>query len=294
LIAGSGPTDRDWNNPYMPSKNGSGRLLAAELAGRGVVVLRYDKMGSGKFDPPAKLPIVAEDLEVEPRMAFAFLRGRVEVDPDRVFAAGHSEGGTYAIRLVTAPLASPAAGLLLLASAGRPIKDLLLDQVTTQARAEAVENGHDPAILDEDLASVRKDVDDFFAGKDVDVGKYQRVLKVFAALFAPVSAPATRGLYGYDPVSDMRRLRGRPVFIGNGEKDKQVSPTKDAQRLADAARAAGADVTLFLAPQADHVLKHEERPLETITPETIDYNAEGRALDPALLAAIVTWLRAHT
>jgi hypothetical protein len=32
LLAGSGPTDRDWNSPLLPGRNGSGRLLAEALA----------------------------------------------------------------------------------------------------------------------------------------------------------------------------------------------------------------------------------------------------------------------
>ncbi|MEO7964277.1 MAG: alpha/beta hydrolase, partial [Gemmatimonadaceae bacterium] len=48
LLAGSGPTDRDWNSALMPGKNGSARLLAEALAARGITVLRFDKAFSGK------------------------------------------------------------------------------------------------------------------------------------------------------------------------------------------------------------------------------------------------------
>src|SRR6478672_1653499 len=43
LVAGSGPTDRDWNSPLLPGTNGSGRLLAEALADAGYASLRYDK-----------------------------------------------------------------------------------------------------------------------------------------------------------------------------------------------------------------------------------------------------------
>jgi hypothetical protein len=48
LLAGSGPTDRDWNTPLLPGKNGSARLLADALGARGVTVLRFDKAFSGQ------------------------------------------------------------------------------------------------------------------------------------------------------------------------------------------------------------------------------------------------------
>src|SRR5437868_5892579 len=47
MVAGSGPTDRDWNSPLLPGTNGSARLLAEELAQAGIASLRYDKRASG-------------------------------------------------------------------------------------------------------------------------------------------------------------------------------------------------------------------------------------------------------
>ena len=47
MVAGSGPTDRDWNSPLLPGSNGSARLIAEALAQAGIATLRYDKRGSG-------------------------------------------------------------------------------------------------------------------------------------------------------------------------------------------------------------------------------------------------------
>src|SRR5258707_12555054 len=47
MVAGSGPTDRDWNSPLLPGTNGSARLLAEALARAGIASLRYDKRASG-------------------------------------------------------------------------------------------------------------------------------------------------------------------------------------------------------------------------------------------------------
>src|SRR5512144_3280073 len=46
FVAGSGPTDRNWNTPLLPGTNGSGALLAQELSEQGFITLRYDKRGS--------------------------------------------------------------------------------------------------------------------------------------------------------------------------------------------------------------------------------------------------------
>ena len=47
MVAGSGPTDRNWNTPLLAGSNGSAALLAQVLADNGFVVLRYDKRASG-------------------------------------------------------------------------------------------------------------------------------------------------------------------------------------------------------------------------------------------------------
>ena len=36
MVAGSGPTDRDWNSPLLPGANGSARLIAEALATAGI------------------------------------------------------------------------------------------------------------------------------------------------------------------------------------------------------------------------------------------------------------------
>ena len=60
IIAGSGPTDRNGNNPQM--KNNSLLLLAHELAAQGIASLRYDKRGIGKS---ASAMISEEQLSFE-------------------------------------------------------------------------------------------------------------------------------------------------------------------------------------------------------------------------------------
>src|SRR5260370_23071216 len=45
IHAGSGPTDRDGNNPLLAGKNNSLLLLAHRLAHQGVASVRFDKRG---------------------------------------------------------------------------------------------------------------------------------------------------------------------------------------------------------------------------------------------------------
>ena len=84
-----------------------------------------------------------------------------------------------------------------------------------------------------------------------------------------------------------------PVLIMNGEH-VPVSPTLDAQALATVA-AHNRDITLYLPPEANHVFKHEPRPVTEIDPASVitGYGAADIDLDPDALAHLVAWLSAH-
>src|SRR5262249_1666771 len=132
LIAGSGPTDRNWESPLLTGKNGSARQLAEVLASHGAVVLRYDKAGTGK----TPLPTTKLDCDThlqEARAALAALRGRPEVDPKQIFIAANSEGGIWATRTVQAEPAS-VAGLIYLSAASRSMEVTMLDQIGANLR----------------------------------------------------------------------------------------------------------------------------------------------------------------
>src|ERR1700730_14523139 len=60
MVAGSGPTDRDWNSPLLPGTNGSARLLAEALASAGIASLRYDKRASGPHARENMKPLIGK------------------------------------------------------------------------------------------------------------------------------------------------------------------------------------------------------------------------------------------
>jgi pimeloyl-ACP methyl ester carboxylesterase len=290
LFQGSGPTDRDWNSPLITTKNGSGKLLAEALASHGAVVVRFDKAGVGANT--TKLEGQTLDIYVtEARAALAYVRSRPEVDTSRVYIAGHSEGGLHAIR--TADLEGNAlAGVVLLSTTGRTLRDILLAQITTQIERAA------PGQAEGLIAPFRAAMDDFIAGKTIDpktATPIPGLQQLLGSLTAPASATLARGLLVADPLAGIAKV-AVPIFIYNGEKDVQVDPNIDPQLLANAAKA-NKDVTVFLAPEADHVLKHEPKSLDELRANMAAlesaYNSPDRGLDEATVAAIVGWLAKH-
>lgn len=291
LMAGSGPTDRDWNSPLIKTTNGSGKLLAEALAASGMVVLRFDKAGVAKNKTP--LDGLSFDIYVdEGRAALAQLRARPDVDATHLFVAGHSEGGIHATRVALAE-GDKLAGLVLLSAAGRMMKDIVVAQIDAQLRAAA------PTQADMILAPFKQALDDFAAGQTIDpkqVTPIPGLQQLLGAFVAPQTAKLARALIQFDPAPALAQVT-IPVFVYNGEKDIQVDPVKDATHLADARKAAGKDVTLFLAPNADHVLKHEDKSVadlrSNIAASADTYNAPDRKLDDDTVAAIAGWLAKH-
>jgi hypothetical protein len=287
IMAGSGPTDRDWNSPMLPSKNGSGRLLAEALAKKGAVVLRFDKAAIGGNTMPGDR-VTLDTYVDEGRAALAFLRTRHEVDANHLFVAGHSEGGLHAIRVAIGE-GGRVAGLLLLSTPGRPMGEMIVDQIGRQLAAAM-----SPELAKAQSTKIRDAVRDLVDGKPVDpmaVSSLPPIQQLFTGFVA--HAKLVGDLFGFDPIAALAKLNV-PVFVFNGLKDVQVDPQLDAASLERGVRAAGHDVTMFLAPDADHVLKHEVRSLAELRADLLatqnGYNAADRVLDTTTLSAIANWL----
>jgi pimeloyl-ACP methyl ester carboxylesterase len=293
LIAGSGPTDRDWNNPLMPGTNGSAKLLAQELANHGVVTLRYDKRGTGATAAPETVTMA--DYLAEQQGALDLLRGRDFVDPARVFVAGHSEGAIHALRLA-ASAEGQVAGVILLSGPAKSLGDTMVRQVTEQFAGAVAAGAVDQATADGENERFRLAIGDVAAGNPV-APEHRPAIPALDQLLQAVEASAALGLrelVTFDPSAAVAALRV-PLLIVNGDKDLQVRPDIDAQALADAARAGGvSSVELAIIPNADHVYKRQELPLEQLGPEAgASYNAPDRILEPALVTTLIEWLQAR-
>ena len=148
MIAGSGPTDRDGNNPEG-GHNDCLKLLALDLAERGIASLRYDKRGVAASRAVAP---DEEQLSVEAYVADAVAWGQqLKADPrfSRLILLGHSEGALIATLAATD---SGADALVSLAGIGHPLGTVLREQLRgrlppplaaeTEATLEELERGH--------------------------------------------------------------------------------------------------------------------------------------------------------
>jgi len=295
MMAGSGPTDRNWLSPLIPGTNGSGKLLAEELARHGAVVIRFDKAGIAANTGPADVESRSIDTYRDELLtALAALEARSDVRKTELFLAGHSEGGMHVIRAATeAP--GRVHGLLLLSSIAHSEGDSMINQIEIQLHDPRAKLSKEAA--DAETSALRNALHDWMDGKEIEPMKVTRLAPIQRLLLGITLQPTkrlSRELLSFEVTQHLAGLTV-PCFVLNGGHDIQVKPDVDGDYLVAALTAAHVPVERHLSPEADHVLKHEPRTLdEQRAHPRPDYNAEGRTLDPDAVMAIETWLAAHT
>lgn len=227
LIAGSGPTDRNGNNPEG-GNNDALKLLAQHLAQHGIASLRYDKRGiaASRAATPDE-----RNLSVEKYVADAVAwSARLKADGrfSSLTLVGHSEGA------LIATLAAPQAGadaLVSIAGIGRPVDQVLREQLQS----------HLPKAL---LPQALWTLDQLKAGQPVP-----HVPDDLQVLFRPSVQPYLMSLLHQDPAKAFAALTV-PTLIVQGTHDMQVDQV-DAQAL----QAARPDAELRLISGMNHVLR---------------------------------------
>jgi fermentation-respiration switch protein FrsA (DUF1100 family) len=269
LVHGSGPNDRDETiGPNKPFRD-----LAWGLASQGIAVLRYDKRTlahADLFSPEILAGLTVDEETVDDALqAVDLLRQTSEIDPQRIYVAGHSLGGMLAPRIGQRD--PQLAGLAILAGPTRPLEDLTLEQViylsnlggtpTTQQRAniEALQT-------------------------QVAVVKDPALLSAAPSSDLPLGVPAAywEDLRGYQP-AEVAKTLAMPMLILQGGRDYQVSPTLDFEGW-KTALADKRNVTYRLYPELNHLFIPGVGPA---TPE--EYNIEGH-VDKAVIDDIAAWI----
>jgi len=271
IIAGSGPTDRDGNSPLLPGANNSLKLLAEALAARGIASVRYDKRGIGETGKAMllaaqKTKIVPreEDLSFETYIDDA-IRWAKQLRADRRFSRlivlGHSEGSLIGM---VAAQRTGADAFVSIAGAGRPIQQIILEQVERQFSPDLLKK------TDEILEQLA-------AGKTV-----AEVPSELNILLRPSIQPFMISWLRYEPAKEITKLRV-PILIVQGSTDLQA-------RLADAKGLADGNGTakLFLIDGMNHVLKTV--PTDPAK-QVASYSDPALPVTPTLIMAITEFVR---
>jgi pimeloyl-ACP methyl ester carboxylesterase len=252
IISGSGPTDRDGDNPMRPDA-GTNENFARVLADNGVASLRYDKLGSGETGMGGRdedTPVGYDVFEQGMADAYAFLADRPEVDPERLLVLGHSEGALFALRAPAVAGDHPPAALVLAAPPGGRYLDTLDRQLTDQVRLQESAGALDPAGAEDLLSDARYAISEVRAGSDLDPDPAPEL----GGVFSPSVAPFLREIDALDPVELGRGLpEGVATLVLWGEADTQVA-REDVDRLMTGLP----DAERVDVPDADHVFRVQD------------------------------------
>jgi uncharacterized protein len=231
IVAGSGPTDRNGNSGgLMRAQNNSNlyAILAWELAELGIASVRYDKRTIGENLKKVDLHATSIDEFVDDVTAGA---RSLAADPrfSRVVLLGHSEGAELVLQ--AANRGAPAAGIIMAAGTGRPIRTVLREQLSKQLPPAEITRW--------DSAFGR-----YLRGEEP--GEVHRALR---PMFLPQYRKFMISWVKYDPASEIARVKV-PVLVIHGGRDIQVSKD-DALAL----KAAQPAARLVFIPAANHVFR---------------------------------------
>jgi len=261
MVAGSGPTDRNGNQPRL-TNNGL-KMLAEALARRGIASARYDKRFSGK----TRLRAYGEkdirfDHFVDDAIAWA-THLKKQPGVRRIAFIGHSQGGLIA---TLAAMRVKAGRLVLLAAPGFNIADTLKRQFT---RAIPDKTMREPVIAV---------IDQLRRGQLAS--NYGGLARQF---FRPSIQSFLISWMSHDPAERLKAFGGG-VLIVQGTRDLQVTPDEGA-RLKKAKPAA----TLVTIKGMNHVLK---APGPGRAANAAAYNDPNLPLAAGLVDAIAKFLSA--
>jgi pimeloyl-ACP methyl ester carboxylesterase len=258
LLPGSGPTDRDGNEPPAVTP-GTLRLLAGVLGQDGVLTLRFDKYFTGRTGPgryrddPARIDMAAYTRQAA--AGYDLLRAQPETDPHALLIVGHSEGGLQAMLLARTVWPRPA-GLALLAPQDLRLLDMIdyqlagqLDQAVAAGRLTAGQGAANKA-------GVSRAIADFRAGRPVRTdGLVPELGTVLRSLFGPVNARFVRSDDAIYPPEVARGIdRGTSTLVTCGTADPNVPCRTTAPLLAALRQARTTGPGLVVLRDVDHFL----------------------------------------
>jgi hypothetical protein len=257
IIAGSGPTDRDGNNPMM--KNNSLKMLSAELAKKGIASLRYDKRGIAKSQSAG---MKEADLRFENYIQDAVSWVQL-LQQNKKFSSivviGHSEGSLIGM---VASQNKFVGKFVSIAGAGQAADQIIRDQLKAQPQF----------VLDQSTPIL----DELVKGN-----KVENVPQMLFSLFRPSVQPYMISWFKYDPQAEIAKLK-KPTLIVQGTTDIQVS-VEDAKRL----QTAKPEAKMVVIEGMNHIFKDAEadrmKNLQTYNQPDLPVNAE-------LVEAIVSFI----
>lgn len=301
LVTGSGSQNRDeeifGHKPF--------KLIADQLARKGITVLRYDDRGVGSSGGSA-VGATSADFKEDARSAFEYLQTRDEIERSKIGVIGHSEGAMIAFMLASEY--DDIAFIVSLAGPGVDGTRILLDQSDHINRLSGVEE----SIL-EDNRIVMGKVYELMASNESYQTWTEEILSFTSEYYSQNesinyseqeieqaksnllnSIPASsyswmRYFVMFDPAPIFGSIKC-PVLALNGGKDCQVLAEENITAIQNGLHSAGnSQTTTMILPGLNHLFQNCETGLpneygiieETFDQKTVDLISEwiGQQVD---------------
>ncbi|MFV8281653.1 alpha/beta hydrolase family protein [Christiangramia marina] len=257
FIQGSGPTDRNGNQPML--QNDGIKKIARELAGNGIASFRYDK----RIFKAQELQLSEKDMIFEDFVEDAknvVMHFRKEEKFSNIVIAGHSEGSLIGMLVAQ----ENADAFISLAGAADPIDEIITEQVTNMAPELGV--------------SARTAFDEL-----AENGRTSNYSPMLEAVFRPSVQPFMASWMKYDPSEEISKLE-IPILVVNGTSDIQVSE-EQAQKLAEA----NENSELVILDQMNHIFRKIEAKDRLVNSKS--YNEPNLPLHPELISILTEFVK---
>jgi len=256
LVGGATPSDRDQVIGGVPVF----AQLAKALADSGLLVLRYDRRGSGQSGGRTESVTLA-DYADDALAAVKWLSKRDDVDKRRLAVAGYGDGAPSV--LIAASRSKDIDGIVTMAASGSRGDDMVMRQqerILNQMKLSAEERQSRIALQKKLVAAV-------MSGTGWE--------GVPDAMRRQADTPLFKSQLTFDPAEVLAKAK-QPILIIHGDLDTAM-PSGEAKKLAEAARAR----------------KKAPAPQVTILPQVTQTLAQRgqTTVDPAVATAITDWIK---
>ncbi|QED46574.1 alpha/beta hydrolase family protein [Cytobacillus dafuensis] len=274
IIHGSGPVDRDGSVKNMPMN--AYKMLAEFFASIGVAALRYDKRGAGEsggnFYETGMWDLVNDGVA-----AVQAARQLPQIDPERIFLLGHSEGCTLSPAIHKQV---KAAGLILLAG-----------------QADNVRNASEmqTRLLEEEVTNMKGFLGLLLRGLKVHKTSALKQAKLFDELMASNETVVKKGIakinakwmrehFQYQNDEDLAGVTC-PILAITGEKDVQVDP-KHVHLFKEKVNG---PAEAYNVRTMNHLLREQEEPVSMLKLKSIYKKGFSKPLSPEMLSIMKNW-----
>lgn len=259
IIAGSGPTDRDGNNPQMT--NNSLKLLSNALVENGFATLRFDKRGIAASESTLSEKEIRFDNFIQDVVDWSLL---IKKDSrfSNVIGMGHSQGSL--VGMIAANSRGAFDGFVSLCGPAEPVQTVLISQLSKQVSGAPLE-------------IVKEKIDSLANGYEI-----KEIPEGLGSLFRPSVQPFLISWMKYNPQTEIKKTNIPTLIIG-GTTDLQV-PAAEAKTLASINERS----KLNIIKNMNHVLKFTKE--TDLAKQMTIYKEPSSPLHPKLIKPILSFL----